>query len=144
MNEQQWLGLAELARPQLNRHKSEEAPGPPGLPGVLGCASLSKDETKKHHKASYASKPSPVTVCESYLCSLQTSPVPHRPCQSARVCRSSKKPPAQHQKIFCVFSLWSPDKSQPIDNGKVYQYHLASSTICWVFLSIMCPFTCLC
>ena len=144
----------------------QEEPGLPGTSGEVLCLASLKETMITEDwrprsllcRASYASKP-PSQSVESYLYSLQTSRVLHgsylTTClASARASVSTaiilpigsslqKWQKASGTPPLMRLSLWSPYKQWPINNGKAYQYHPALSTVCWVLLNVMHPFTCL-
>ena len=57
---------------------------------------------------------------------LQVSANQPNSAEVARSCRNTTRRSLVH------FSLWSHDKPWPAKNGKAYQWHPATSTICWI------------
>ena len=154
----------------------QETPGEVLCCASLNKVKISEDEDlrpTKRCRASYASPPSltlrPITLSPDITCPtgvlpqhkatwlcLSKTPREPVPADIARhfpsLCQSvASKPSRSRQNITRRFlmhlSLWSPEKQWPINNGKAYQYHAASPTLCWdlftFLLNIRCPFMCL-
>lgn len=134
----------------------QEQPGPAGAPEVL-CASLNEVKISRDQQSLQARShcpldpiytPSKHHVSSNGFCFstwVCLSKTPHETVSAditLPIGLSLQKLQEATRTSPEVF-LWSPDKRWPINNGKAYQYHPALSTVCWVLLNVMHPFTCL-